>query len=108
MTAMTPGRTGMRLILCLSALGAILQGMEVHVRLTLGQSSAQPYSYSVSIQPGSDSTVSDFRSAGLESDDSAAAGVWSGRAGAGDTDSISFTLSYPDSSPARTAHVMWS
>lgn len=98
----------MRLILYFSAFGAILQGMEVHVRLTLGQSSAQPYSYSVSIQPGSDSTVSGFQSAGLETGDSAAAGVWSGRAGAGDTDSISFTLSYPDSSAARTAHVMWS
>jgi hypothetical protein len=84
--------------------------MEVRARLSFGQSSTESYRYSVNIQPGApDSIVRDFRSRDLEPNDSAGPGTWSGRAGAGDIDTLSFTLSYPDGSPdlKRTAHVMW-
>ena len=87
-----------------------MHGMEVRVRLSLGQSSVRPYSYSVTVQPGpGDLTVHDVRPLDLEAGDSVTAGIWSGRAGGGDTDTISFTLAYPDnlSELKRTAHVMW-
>lgn len=110
MTAMMPPRAGLKLFFCLLSAGAILRGMEVRVRLSLGQNSARPYSYSVVIQPGTaDSLVHDFRPVNLQAGDSLAADIWTGRAGAGDIDSISFSVSYAGSSSdlKRTAHVMW-
>ncbi len=91
-------------------LAAALHGAELKVRLSLGHQAARPAPYYVRLVPDTPGVeVRDVTGQGLEPGEGRKGDVWQGRAGAGDVDSLEFTISYPEEPATRLqkTHIIW-
>ncbi len=97
-------------VLCGVAVSMLLEGAQLHVRISVGQNSAKAAPFYIRVLPGSPSSKIDrFESVNAEQGRAATQGAWIGTAGAGKIASLAFDLRYLDD-PANHAHpinIMW-
>src|SRR4051812_37086197 len=99
-----------RAVLCGVAVSMLLQGAQLRVRVSIGQSSVKAAPFYVRVLPGSPSSKIDrFQTVNAEHGSTATQGVWTGTAGAGKIASLNFNLVYPDDpvNNARPTNIMW-
>lgn len=102
-------KMNMKAILCGVMLASTLFGTELKVRITWGHESPAPASYYVHLAPESGVEIRNATGYELEAGEGFKADAWQSTAGAGDIDGVTFTLVYPQTSPARlqNLHIIW-
>jgi hypothetical protein len=98
------------IVIALSAsLPASAEQSQLKVRISWGHEAAEASPYYIRLNSGTNLEVRNQLGDSLEAGEGLKDGAWLSRAGGGDVDGLTFTLSYPPEPPARleNLHIIW-